>query len=66
MVTPAEFEAVGISADWAPYFLEQYGSVEAMRELKHTQVHQQMNGLRKKKKLDLAALQLDEVQAWMG
>ena len=66
VVTPAEFEAVGISADWAPYFLEQYGSVEAMRELKHTQVHQQMNGLRKKKKLDLAALQLDEVQAWMG
>ncbi len=66
VVTPAEFEDVGISADWAPHFLEQYGSVEAMRELKHTQVHQQMNGLRKKKKLDLPALQLDEVQAWMG
>lgn len=61
-----DFVALGISEEWAPHFLEQYGTVEAMKELKHTQVHQQMNGLRKKKKLDLPALQLDEVHAWMG
>ncbi len=61
-----DFEAMGITEAWAPYFLDHYGTVEAMKELKHTQVHQQMNGLRKKKKLDLPALQLDEVLGWMS
>ena len=60
-----DFEAIGIPEAWSPYFLDQYGTVDAMKELKHTQVHQQMNGLRKKKKLDLPALQLEEVLAWM-
>ena len=31
---------------------------------KPTQVHQRLNGFRKKNKLDVAALQLDEVTAW--
>ncbi len=66
VVTAAEFEAIGVPAEWAPHFLEKFGTVDAMRELKHTQVHQQMNGLRKKKKLDIPALQLDEVEGWMG
>ncbi len=61
-----DFEAIGIPEAWSPYFLDQYGTVDAMKELKHTQVHQQMNGLRKKKKLDLPALQLEEVLSWMG
>jgi len=61
-----DFIGLGISEEWAPHFLEQYGTIEAMKELKHTQVHQQMNGLRKKKKLDLPALQLDEVLGWMA
>lgn len=61
-----DFVALGISEEWAPHFLEQYGTIAAMMELKYTQVHQQMNGLRKKKKLDLPALQLDEVLDWMS
>ena len=61
-----DFEAIGIPEAWSSYFLDQYGTVDAMKDLKHTQVHQQMNGLRKKKKLDLPALQLEEVLSWMG
>jgi len=33
-------------------------------EAKPTQVHQRLNGFRKKNKLDLAALSLEEVSAW--
>jgi hypothetical protein len=33
---------------------------------KPTSVHQQLNGYRKKNKLEIEALQLDEVQAWFN
>ena len=33
---------------------------------KPTQVHQRLNGFRKKNKLDIAALQLDDVTAWFN
>ena len=41
-----------------------YGSVDELKKAKPTQVHQQMNGYRKKNKLDVPALQLPEVEAW--
>jgi len=35
-----------------------------LKETKPTQVHQTLNGFRKKNKLEIAALQLSEVEAW--
>jgi lysyl-tRNA synthetase class 2 len=58
------FVEAGISDAWASHVEALYGSIEAMRELKPTQVHQQLNGYRKKNKLDIPALQLDEVNGW--
>ncbi len=59
-----DFVEAGLPQAWIPYLIEQYGTLEHLREQKPTQVHQQLNGLRKKKKLEIAALQLEEVQAW--
>ena len=59
-----DFVEAGLPQAWIPYLIEQYGTLEHLREQKPTQVHQQLNGLRKKKKLDITALQLEEVQAW--
>jgi lysyl-tRNA synthetase class 2 len=36
-----------------------------MRKAKDTQIHQKLNGLRKKKKLDIPALSLEDVQGWI-
>ncbi|MFN3951955.1 MAG: lysine--tRNA ligase [Thermaurantimonas sp.] len=55
---------IGMPKPWIPLAVEVFGNVSAMRSLKPTQVHQQLNGLRKKKKLDMPALQLSEVEAW--
>jgi lysyl-tRNA synthetase, class II len=56
--------AAGISEVWAPFVEQVYGTLEGLLALKPTQVHQQLNGFRKKNKLDIPALQLDEVANW--
>ena len=50
--------------EWSGTVQETYVTVAEMREKKATQVHQTLNGLRKKKKLEVAALQLEEVNGW--
>lgn len=59
-----DFEKVGVSEDWSEHVMEVFGSVKKLQEAKATQVHQQLNGYRKKKKLDIPALQLPEVENW--
>lgn len=57
---------IGIPEAWIPLASEAFGNVAAMRALKPTQVHQQLNGLRKKKKIEIPALQLTDVEAWFN
>ena len=63
--TPEQFAAAGVPPAWRQAALEVYGDVDALRSQKATQIHQKLNGYRKKKKLDLPALQLDEVEKWL-
>jgi lysyl-tRNA synthetase class 2 len=41
-----------------------FKKVEELLEMKSTQVHQKLNGFRKKNKLDIPALQLEDVKKW--
>ncbi len=62
---PAEFESFGLPAQWAEVAMNAgYTTVEQLKAEKPTVVHQKLNGYRKKNKLDIPALQLDEVEAW--
>jgi len=61
-----DFESLGVPEAWVEVVAELFGKVEDMKGLKHTQVHQQLNGYRKKKKLDITALSLEEVLAWFS
>ncbi len=58
------FNSLNISEDWVAVLEELYGSLEQMKALKPTQVHQQLNGHRKKHKLEVPALSLEDVQNW--
>lgn len=62
----ADFEKIGIPVEWAQHVMDEFGSVEKLQEAKPTQVHQRMNGLRKKKKLEINALSLEDVQNWFA
>ena len=59
-----ELEEAGIPEAWREAINALFGGVAAMKTLKPTQVHQQLNGFRKKNKLDVPALSLEQVQAW--
>lgn len=58
-------EALGIPADWAPHVAAAgFDTPKAIREAKPAALREQLNGFRKKNKLDLPALQIEEVEAW--
>ena len=63
---PEDFIKIGISVVWAVHVLKLYETVDKLRTNKATQVHQSLNGYRKKNKLDIPALQLAEVEAWFA
>ncbi|MDZ4148885.1 MAG: lysine--tRNA ligase [Flavobacteriaceae bacterium] len=61
---PEDFIKIGVHEIWAEYVLKVYETVDKLRTNKATQVHQNLNGYRKKNKLEIPALQLAEVEAW--
>ena len=64
---PEDFIAIGVPEVWAEHIMKAgYASVEKLKEEKATQIHQKLNGFRKKNKLDIPALQLPDVEKWLG
>lgn len=61
---PEDFMKIGVPQEWIDTVMHEFSSVSKLKELKATQVHQKLNGIRKKHKLPVAALQLEEVQEW--
>ncbi len=62
---PADFEKIGVPQVWIEHIINAgFATVAALREEKPTALHQKLNGFRKKNKLEIPALQLDEVEKW--
>ena len=65
VVKASDFEAIGVSSSWSSIVIEAgFESPESLKKQKSTKVHQVLNGYRKKNKLDIPALKLEEVEAW--
>jgi len=63
---PEDFVKIGVPEVWAEHIIKAgYTSVAKLKEEKATQIHQNLNGFRKKNKLEIPALQLNEVEKWM-
>jgi len=63
---PEDFVAAGIPSEWAPHVIRAgYDSLEKLWAAKPTAVHQNLNGYRKKNKLELPALQIHEIEQWL-
>lgn len=62
---PEDFVKIGVPKEWASVVIQAgFATVEQLLDKKATQVHQQLNGFRKKNKLDIPALLLEEVEKW--
>ena len=61
-----EFEAIGVSADWIPVIQKKgIKTVAALQEENPNKLANDLNGYRKKMKLDIPALKPEEVQGWV-
>ena len=64
--TKEDFMALGMDEAWATLLLTNgYNTIEQLRTEKPSALREKLNGLRKKNKLDIPALQLEDVEAWM-
>ncbi len=64
---PKEFMAIGIPEIWAEHVIKAgYDSIEKLKSTKPTAIHQTLNGYRKKNKLEIPAIQLEDVTRWIG
>tara|TARA_B100001173_G_C16018493_1_gene560876 strand:- start:1063 stop:2760 length:1698 start_codon:yes stop_codon:yes gene_type:complete len=61
-----DFIKLGIDESWINCVMEIYLNTENLLSNKATQVHQKLNGFRKKNKLEINALQLEEVEKWFN
>jgi lysyl-tRNA synthetase class 2 len=62
-----DFIALGIPESWAEHVIKAgYDSIEKLKDSKPTAIHQQLNGYRKKNKLEIPAVQLEEVIGWIS
>jgi len=66
-VSPQDFIQMGVSETWASHLIKAgFVSVEAFKEEKAAVIQQKLNGYRKKNKLDIPAVQMDEVERWLA
>ena len=66
VVTEQDFMAVGVPEVWAQVLIKAgYTSVDMLKAEKPAALREKLNGLRKKNKMDVPALQLEEVTQWV-
>jgi len=62
-----EFTALGFPAEWVPVLREKgYNTVDELKEANPNKLANDLNGLRKKKKLDVPALNPADVKEWIA
>ena len=65
--SPSDLVKVGVPEEWAQHIIDAgFSSLSSLKEKKPTAIHQSLNGYRKKNKLDIPALQLDDINNWLG
>ena len=58
------FIKIGVDEKWIEHIMELYSNIENLLSEKPTQVHQKLNGYRKKNKLTIDPIQLEDVEKW--
>ncbi len=63
----ADLIKVGIDQQWAQHIIDAgFSSLSSLKESKPTAIQQKLNGYRKKNKLDIPAVQLEDIENWLG
>jgi len=64
---PKDFMEIGVPEAWSEVIMEAgFARPADLAETKPTLIQQKLNGMRKKKKLDIPAIQLEEIEQWIA
>ena len=67
VISDAEFAALGIPAEWIPVIIKAgYTTLAALKEANPNKLFNDLCGLRKKLKMEIAAPTIDEVKRWVS
>ncbi|NQU34976.1 MAG: lysine--tRNA ligase [Bacteroidetes bacterium] len=67
VTTSDDYIKLGISSDWAEYLiLAGFPNIEVLKKTKPSAIEQKLNGFRKKNKLDIAPVQLEDINNWLA
>jgi lysyl-tRNA synthetase class 2 len=66
-VSATDFMKIGVSEAWAAHVMKAgYITVESLQSEKAAVIQQKLNGYRKKNKLEIPAIQMDEIEGWLA
>ncbi len=67
MSKPEEYEAIGVPTDWVePLQMLGYTTIDKLKEVeKPGKLHQEMMGYRKKNKLEIGIVTMEQVSSWV-
>ncbi|PLW93782.1 MAG: lysine--tRNA ligase [Marinilabiliales bacterium] len=65
--TAQDFVNLGVSELWAEHMIPAgFAAPKQLKESKPSAIQQKLNGYRKKNKLDIPAVQMDEIESWLN
>lgn len=65
--TAQDFIQLGVSEVWAEHLIPAgYAAPKQLTESKPSAIQQKLNGYRKKNKLDIPAIQMEEIESWLS
>lgn len=65
--TDEEFMQLGIPKEWIPVIRQKgFNTIEELKQANPNKLFNDLNGMRKKLKLDIPALKIEEVKGWMN
>ena len=65
--TADDFKAIGVPEEWAAHMIQAgYQKPEDLKKEKPTAIQQKLNGFRKKNKLNIPAVQVDQIVEWQN
>lgn len=65
--TAEDYVALGISEEWAQYLIPAgFANPESLKKSKPSAIQQQLNGYRKKNKLDINSIQIEDINNWLA
>jgi len=65
--TTQDFIDLGVSETWAEYIIPAgFVTLKQLKESKISVIQQKLNGYRKKNKLDISAIQIEEIESWIS